>query len=148
MIPLGKGLSIGKKEYENATLGTAVSVAPLYDSLFAVGAGFNLSFGLKDKTAPKIVLELPTAFRGTTHISPDGDGIKDTLVIPLKITDQRYISGWEMKIEDKSSGKTVRKIGETNFKEESFSGISSIGRSFAYVKKNVKVPETDRKSVV
>ena len=105
-IPLGNGMKLGKNTYKDAAISTSVAAAPLYDSLIAVGAGFNLSFGLKDKTPPIIDAKLPVPYRGTVYISPNGDGVQDTLEIPVSISDERYIAGWKMTVEDKSSEKS------------------------------------------
>ena len=44
------------------------------------------------------------------YISPNNDGVQDALVVPLKISDKRYITSWSLVITDKD-GKTVRTIG-------------------------------------
>jgi flagellar hook assembly protein FlgD/outer membrane protein OmpA-like peptidoglycan-associated protein len=141
-IPLKKGMKVGAKEFRDASLGMAVAAAPLYDSLFGVGGGFNLSFGLKDRTAPKIVAELPVPFRGITYISPNGDGQQDTLEIPATISDERYIAGWKLTIEDKSSGKIVKTMGDSNERVDSISGLSSLGKAFVFQKRSVTVPRS------
>ncbi len=141
-IPLGKGFALGKNRYKDASIGVAASAAPLYDGLVAVGAGFNLSFGIKDKSAPVIDAKLPVAFRGVDYISPNGDGQQDMLEIPVKITDERYLSGWELKIEDKSSGKVFRTIGASDDRPDSITGLAALGQAFVYTRKGVEVPES------
>ncbi len=141
-IPLGKGFTLGKQSHKDASVSTSVAIAPLYDSLYAMGAGFNLSFGIKDKTAPVIEAELPVPFRGTAYISPDGDGKQDTLEIPVKISDERYIAGWKMTVEDKSSGKIIKTLGTSNDRVETVSGIGVLGDALVYTKKNVDVPQS------
>lgn len=44
------------------------------------------------------------------YISPNNDGIQDALVVPLKITDRRYVSEWSFIVED-AAGNVVRRIG-------------------------------------
>jgi flagellar hook assembly protein FlgD len=44
------------------------------------------------------------------YISPNHDGVQDSLVIPMSITDSRYISEWMLVVED-AAGKEVRHIG-------------------------------------
>lgn len=46
----------------------------------------------------------------TIYISPNNDGIQDSLVVPLHISDKRYITAWSLVVTD-SSGKIVRTIG-------------------------------------
>jgi len=141
-IPLGKGFTFGGHSNKDASISASTAVAPLYDSLLAVGTGFNLSFGLKDKTAPVIEATLPVAFRGIAHISPNGDGEQDFLDIPVKITDMRYLAGWQMKIEDKSSGKIIKTIGETNDRVDSLGNFSDLRKALVFEKKSVGVPDS------
>ncbi|MCR4626290.1 MAG: OmpA family protein [Treponema sp.] len=53
---------------------------------------------------------LAFAEKETIYISPNNDGVQDSLVVPLKITDNRYVTAWSLVITD-SSGKIVRTIG-------------------------------------
>ncbi|HCO48159.1 MAG TPA: hypothetical protein DIT55_01440 [Spirochaetaceae bacterium] len=139
-IPLDKGIKLAKKQYRDASATAATAIAPLYDSLYALSAGFNLSFGIKDKTPPAIEATLPVPFRGTVFISPDGDGEQDTLEIPVKITDERYIAGWKLTVEDKSSGKTIKTLGDSDNRPESLTSLSAIGQVVFYKKKSVEIP--------
>ena len=139
-IPLGKGFSLAKKTYKDAAITASTAIAPLYDSLYAMSAGFNLSFGLKDKTAPVIEAKLPVAYRGIAYISPNGDGEQDTLEIPLSISEQRYLAGWKLTVEDKSSGKTVKTVGASHEMADSITGLAALGQTLVYTKKSVDVP--------
>ena len=141
-IPLQKGFSIAGHSHKDATVSASMAVAPLYDELYAAGAGFNLSFGLKDKTAPVIEAELPVAFRGVAYISPNGDGEQDRLEIPVKISDVRYLAGWRMTVEDKSSGKVIKTIGESNDRIDSIHNLSDLRTALLFEKKSVAVPES------
>ncbi|MEW6548654.1 MAG: FlgD immunoglobulin-like domain containing protein [Spirochaetota bacterium] len=142
VIPLGKGLTLGKSSHRDASLGIGAAAAPLYDSLYAVGAGFNLSFGLEDKTPPDISLDLPVKLRSTVTISPNGDKVNDNLVLPLKISDQRYVVEWELKVENQSKGEVVRRYG-ASLEQESDEGLArSLLRGLVNVKKSVRVPES------
>ncbi|MCR5290370.1 MAG: OmpA family protein [Treponema sp.] len=50
-----------------------------------------------------------SAFADDIYISPNNDGVKDELIIPLKITDKRYVKTWNLIIED-TQGNVVRNI--------------------------------------
>lgn len=142
-IPLGKGIAIFGAKHPDAAIGTVLTVQPLYDSLYAASAGFSLSFGIKDKTAPKVTLDLPVPFRSVTYISPESKSDTSLLKIPLQISDERYIAGWQCTIEDKSSGTVVRTFGASNELAEKFS-LSSAGiqKAFGYDRRSVKVPDS------
>ena len=139
-ISLDKGFKFGGKSNKDASIGIGTAIAPLYDSLYALSAGASLSFGLRDRTAPVIKAELPAPYRGTVHISPDSDGLQDSLDIPISISDERYISGWRLTVEDQSAGKIVRTIGESNDRVEAIRGFDSLGSAFGYARKSVSVP--------
>ena len=132
-IPLGKTAN-------SATLSAAA--APLYDSLYGISAGANISFGKEDKNPPVIKVRLPVPFRGVAYISPNGDGRQDSLEIPLSITDERYILGWKLTIEDKSSGKTVRTFGASHDKPEKITNLKTLGDALSYKLKSVEVPSS------
>ncbi|TXT42809.1 MAG: OmpA family protein, partial [Spirochaetes bacterium] len=145
VIPLEKGQSLGKESHKDASLGSlgiGVAAAPLYDSLYAIGAGFNLSFGLKDKTPPEIDIKLPVDKGGTVTISPNDDKVNDTLTIPLKITDQRYVVEWKLTVQDQSRGVVLRTFGASLDQVETGGLARSLLRGLVNVKKSVRIPES------
>jgi flagellar hook assembly protein FlgD/outer membrane protein OmpA-like peptidoglycan-associated protein len=141
-ISLDKGFRFGGQSNRDASLGIGTAFAPLYDSLYALSAGASLSFGLRDRTAPVIKAELPAPYRGTVYISPDGDGRQDSLDIPISISDERYVTGWKLTVEDQSAGKVVRTIGESNDRVEAIRGFDSLGSALTYSRKSVAVPSS------
>lgn len=76
----------------------------------------------------------------TLYISPNNDGIQDELVIPLKISEKRYISEWSLVITD-SDGNTVRTIGNKEKRPEKMTVKTFFQQLFAK-KEGVAVPET------
>ncbi len=78
-------------------------------------------------TAHKVNKKLDKRYPGytiLTYISPNNDGIKDNLVIPLKIKDSRYIKGYSFIIKNES-GNVVREIRnkEKRIENQGFKGI-------------------------
>ena len=57
------------------------------------------------------------AERAPEYISPNNDGVQDTLVIPLKIKEKRYIKEWKLIIYNEN-GDVVRTIGNKRKDEE------------------------------
>lgn len=59
-----------------------------------------------------LALAVPAAFAdpGTVYISPNNDGIQDSLVVPLKVREKRYVTEWNFIITD-DKGEVVRTIG-------------------------------------
>ncbi len=126
-------LGFTKKGWNTSTVTLSGSAAPLQDGVWAGGLGATLTLGKHDTTPPVIVIDPPP------YISPNGDGILDNLPVSLKISDQRYIEGYKLVIED-AKGNVVRSIGD------SYTGPSSTGfknfvdRLFS-VKHSIKIPD-------
>ena len=75
------------------------------NGVWGFGAGVNVPLGVRDVTPPVITIDT----EGEKYISPNFDGVKDDLVLPLSITDNRYVKGYKFIITD-SSGAAVRTI--------------------------------------
>lgn len=76
----------------------------------------------------------------TLFISPNNDGIQDELVIPLSISEKRYVSEWSLVIQD-SKGNTVRTIGNKEKRPETIT-FKSFWQSLFSKKEGVTVPES------
>ena len=76
------------------------------------------------------------------YISPNNDGIKDTVEIPVKITDSRYIKGFSFIIEDQS-GNEVKRIENKEKRPENV-GLANFFQRLFYVEKGVDIPEKIR----
>jgi flagellar hook assembly protein FlgD/outer membrane protein OmpA-like peptidoglycan-associated protein len=142
VIPL-KGKSAGedpaKQARDQSEIRPAAAVAPLNGKVWAVGASATIPFGVIDKDPPKIVASFPASKFGPAYISPNNDGIQDTLDIPVKITDRRYVVGWTLTVED-DKGEVVRKIFNKESRPET-QGVKGIIDRLMYVKKGVPIPE-------
>ncbi len=76
----------------------------------------------------------------TMYISPNNDGVQDSLIIPLRITDKRYVTSWSLVITDKD-GKIVRTIGNKIELPQKMT-VSSFLKRLVTPKKGVAIPET------
>jgi outer membrane protein OmpA-like peptidoglycan-associated protein/flagellar hook assembly protein FlgD len=141
VIPItsGSGSYLSKQGYDQAELRPAIAAAPLYGNVWATGASVSLPLGVIDKKAPKIAATFPASPQGPAYISPNNDGVKDELDIPVKITDERYVVGWTLTIAN-DKGETVRKIFNKESRPET-QGFKGIMDRLTYVKKGVPVPE-------
>jgi outer membrane protein OmpA-like peptidoglycan-associated protein/flagellar hook assembly protein FlgD len=131
--------SLSKQGWDQAELRPALSAAPLYGGVWALGLAATLPLGVIDKKAPRIDASFPASTWGPAYISPNDDGIKDGLEIPVKISDERYVVGWTLSIAD-AGGQVVRKISnkETRPGAEGFKGFWD---RLTYIKKGVAVPD-------
>ncbi len=80
------------------------------------------------------------AERGPVYISPNNDGIQDTLEVPLKIKEKRYISEWNFIITNES-GEVVRTIGNKVALPDRIT-FKTFFRSLVTPKQGVPVPSS------
>ena len=74
------------------------------------------------------------------YISPNNDGVQDELLIPLSISERRYISEWALVIEN-AGGNVVRTIGNKEKRPEKMTFKSFFQALFAK-KTGVEVPKS------
>ena len=74
------------------------------------------------------------------YISPNSDGVQDELVIPMKISDKRYVQGWSLVIMDENHN-VVRTI-ENKIARPSKLTFKAFFKQIFPPKLGVAVPET------
>jgi flagellar hook assembly protein FlgD/outer membrane protein OmpA-like peptidoglycan-associated protein len=116
----------------------ATGVKPLYNGIYAAGAGITWAAGVKDNAPPNITVTYPE----TAYISPNNDGQKDALEFPVTITDQRYITRWVMEIQNEN-GETVRTYRNKERRIET-QGFWEVVKRVQEVKGGVAIPESLR----
>ncbi|MDR2370004.1 MAG: gliding motility-associated C-terminal domain-containing protein [Treponema sp.] len=107
---------------------------PLYEGAAAIGAGITWKAGVLDKTPPAIAVDYPEIL----YISPDNNGKADNLLLPVSISDQRYIAEWIMEISDED-GRIVRTYRNKERRPET-QGVRNFFSRLADVKSGVEVP--------
>jgi len=107
---------------------------PLYEGVTAIGGGVSWYVGVADTKPPVIDVKYPE----TAYFSPNNDGIKDTLEIPLSITDQGYVVSWSVEIKD-GSGNVVRVVENKEQRFEQFNTKEFFTRIFTS-KKEIDIP--------
>ena len=144
-LPLSLGISVklsgigAKAGGQDVTeLNTSAAAAPLEGKVWAFGLGANVPIGVRDVTPPKITIDT----EGTKYISPNFDGVKDDLTLPLDITDERYVKGYKFIITD-SSGSAVRTILNKEDRPENVEFKNILAR-LAYLKTGIVIPPTIR----
>lgn len=108
--------------------------APLYPGVWTASAGVNVAFGVVDENPPVITLDYPE----TEYISPNNDGLADELLLPVKITDERYVMSWALVIRDEN-GDVVRRMENKEQRPET-EGFRSLLDRILYVRTGVDVP--------
>lgn len=110
----------------DANLGTA----PMIDGHWALGAGLSLRFGEIDVTPPAIEVG-----EAAMYISPNADGEKDVISIPISISDERMVIGYRLTVANEI-GSTVRQIRN----KEERPVPSSVLERLTYVEKGITIP--------
>lgn len=80
------------------------------------------------------------AEKGPVYISPNNDGVQDTLAVPLKIKEKRYVVDWSFVITD-ANGAVVRTIGNKEKREDKVT-FKSFFKSLFSPKTGVTIPAT------
>ncbi len=124
--------------HRDGNMAISASARPLYDNIWAMGAGLSWTVGIPDNKAPVITLDYPL----TRWISPNNDGKSDSLEFPIFITDERYVSEWVLEIED-DGGNIVRTYRNKELRPET-QGFRNVFDRFTAVKTQVEIPETLR----
>ncbi|MGD0725748.1 MAG: FlgD immunoglobulin-like domain containing protein [Spirochaetia bacterium] len=132
------GLGVKTAGQEVTEFKSTIAAAPLADKTWGFGMGVNVPFGVRDVTPPAITLDT----QGEKYISPNFDGVKDDLVLPLSITDDRYVKGYKLIITD-SSGAAVRTIQNKEDRPEN-RDVQNLFARLVYVKSGIVIPPTIR----
>lgn len=112
--------------------------APLYEDVWAAGAGINVALGVIDNTPPVVTKEYPETF----YISPNNDGAADEFLLPVSIEDERFVTSWALEIAD-ADGTVIRRIENKEQRPEN-EGFANVIDRLLYVKKGVEIPEVVR----
>jgi len=135
---LGEEGFAAEQGWTETEIQTSFAAAPLYDGVWALGGGINAPLGVIDREGPKVTVDYPT----TTAFSPNNDGAKDALTVPISITDDRFIVEWAFTIEDQS-GDLVRTLQNIDTRPEN-TGLQSFVDRVLAVRSGVPIPEQIR----
>ncbi len=129
---------ISQKGWDKSEIRPSLSARPLYNGAWAFGGGITMPLGVLDKIPPQVTLTYPNTSYGLYYMSPNNDGKLDEIVLPLSITDQRYVQSFAFKILDKD-GTVIRTIANKESRPETQNLSGLLGR-ILYVKKGVPIP--------
>lgn len=129
---------LARQGWAQSEITPSIGVKPLFEDLYAIGAGFNARLGVKDTTPPEITAEYPEPL----YISPNNDGVQDTLLFPVELKDERDIVAWSFVVQD-TDGNTVRTIENKELRPE-MQDIKSFWSAVTRAKQGVALPESIR----
>lgn len=129
---------VSKTGLNRSEIRPSISASRLYGDIWAIGGGVNVPLGVLDHTPPVITINYPATSYDAYYFSPNNDGILDAVTLPLKITDQRYVQGFALKVLD-SAGAVVKTIANKESRPEN-QDLKGLFDRLLYVKKGVDVP--------
>ena len=116
-----------------------MAAKPLYNGIWAMGAGLTWYVGVRDTNPPRIIIDYPEP----AWISPANiNGRADYLEFPISITDERFVESWVFEIFD-SYGDVVRTFRNKELRPET-QGVRNFFDRVRAVKTGVEVPPTLR----
>jgi len=136
-LPLTPKSNIGNR-LQTSELNLQAGGKLLYNGALAAGAGITMPFGVRDKEAP----ELDLTYENDQYISPNYDGTQDELTLPLAVSEDRYIQGYEFSIYNEE-GDLVRRIYNKDDRPEN-STFGSLFQRLKTPRTSVPVPESFR----
>ena len=126
---------ISDRGWDQSDIAVDTAYAPLYTDVWAFSTGFHAALGVIDRQPPIIEVEYPA----TAYVSPNNNGAADELILPLSISDQRYLERWELTIVNEN-GEVVRQLENAEQRPENAS-LESILDRLLYIKRGVTVPK-------
>ncbi len=129
---------ISQQGWNQSELHTRVAAAPLHDGVWAFGTGINAPLGVIDRNPPEISID----YGETEFISPNNDGVQDSLEFPIALEDERYIMGYRFLIYD-ADGELVREIRNKEDRPENRT-LENIVQRLLSVEEGIPIPETFR----
>jgi flagellar hook assembly protein FlgD/outer membrane protein OmpA-like peptidoglycan-associated protein len=107
--------------------------------VWAFSLGTAMALGAMDKEPPVIRVVFPQTEFGPAYISPNGDGVQDSVAVKVSISDQRHVHSYVFRVRD-TAGRTVRVIQDQETRP-SGGGFKEFLARLAYVRSSVVVPE-------
>ncbi|MFW5785687.1 MAG: FlgD immunoglobulin-like domain containing protein [bacterium] len=126
---------LARRDWSRSDVEVKSAAAPLYNGIWAFGLGGNVALGVIDAEPPDVEVTYDEA----VYISPDNDGTKDRLTLPITIDDQRFVRGYTLSIYD-SDGSVVRTIENKEDRPEN-RGFQSVLDRLLSVESGIPIPE-------
>jgi len=128
---------VSERGWTETEIRAQTAAAQLYNGIWAFAGGINAPLGIIDTAGPQVTITYPEP----VYISPNNDGTKDSLTIPIGIEDERFVMGWWFEVAD-SSG-VVRTLRNKDDRPEN-AGFQSVVDRITAVQAGVQVPESIR----
>ena len=127
-------LGLTEKGWNRSEVRVSSALIPLSGDVYAIGAGANIPLGVKDTVPPEVTVD-----QGVKYISPNNDGVQDSLILPVTITDGRYVTGYTLQVFDHD--KVAVRTLQSQIVLPEAQGWDQIWNRLVYVKHGVDVPK-------
>jgi len=148
----GVGINLGLPAAENGAvegdtlrntdrrgeLRTRSAAAPLYKEVWAFSAGVNVPLGVIDRNPP----EIRSDYREQVYFAPNNNGVNDYFDLGITITDERYVMGYVLRIED-ADGNIVHEIRNRDPRPQE-RNFSTFTEQLLAARAGVEIPESLR----
>lgn len=125
-------------EERRGELRTRSSAAPLYQDVWAFSAGVNIPLGVIDRNPP----EISTDYQEHVYFAPNNNGVNDYFDLGIAISDERYVMGYLLRIED-TNGNVVREIRNRDPRPQE-RNFRTFTEQLLSARAGVEIPETLR----
>ena len=126
-------LGLTEKGWNHSEVRVTTAAVPLTGNVWAIGAGANIPLGSKDTNPPEVKVS-----QQVNYISPNNDGAKDSLILPLSITDERFVTGYTLKVFD--FNKSLVRTLQNRITLPQAQGFDQLWNRLTYVKQGIEVP--------
>lgn len=126
-------LGLKERGWNQSEVRVTTAAMPLTGNVWALGGGVNIPLGAKDTNPPQVKVDT-----GTRFISPNNDGIQDELILPVTITDERFVMGYTLTVLD--GNKNPVRVLQSQVTLPEAQGLDQLWKRLTYVKHGVDVP--------
>ena len=131
--PQNDVLGLKEKGWNRNEVRITTAALPLTGNVWALGAGANIPLGVKDTAPPQVKVDPKVNF-----ISPNNDGVQDNLILPVGMTDERFITGYTLQVLDNNKAPVRTLQSQITLPEAQ--GWDQFWNRLTYVKHGVDIP--------
>ncbi len=134
-LPSEEDTFLTERGWQQSEVNVRTGLSPVQGNTWIFGLGINAALGIIDESPPSVEI----AGDDVVYISPNNDGIQDSLHFPVEITDERYIMGYRLIIRNQD-GDVIRSIENVERRPES-EGVRNVLDRLLSVTTGLPVPE-------
>ncbi len=130
--------TLAEQGWDRSDVEVRSSARPLYGSAWALSSGFNAALGVVDDTPPEVSID----YAEKKYVGPNNSGVNDELTLPIDISSENRLAGWELRILD-SDNSVVRTI-ENRLEPPTERNVQTFFSQLTRVDRGIDVPESIR----